>query len=568
MSGSLPASPLLPGPSVLARLLRLIGPYRWWIAAGAGLGFLAIGSSVALMAVSAYLISRAAIITNVADVALAITTVRVLAISRAAFRYIERYATHRATLRILASLRTWFYAAVEPLAPARLGIHRSGDLLARIVDDVDSLEAFYVRAAVPPVVAALVMAFATLLLGAFSPALGVVLLVFLALTGVGLPLVSRRLTRQPAGAVVAARADLGATLVDGVQGVADLLALDQAGRHRERALALGRRLDREQERLAVLRGTSNGLAALLTSLAAICLLGIAIPLVDGGTLDGVYLALVPLAAIASFEAVQPLSQAMEQLDASRAAAERLFEIIDAPPEVGDPVLPCRRPTGHGLEIRGLRFGYEPDGPLVLDGLDLSIAAGGCLGLVGPSGAGKSTIVNLLLRFWDYREGEIRIGGTNVRDLAADDVRSMIGVVSQRVDLFDSTLRDNLAIADPDLTDERMAWAFRVVGLDDLVASLPAGYATRVGEHGVRLSGGERQRLAIARVILRDAPILVLDEATANLDALSEQRLLDSLAGFMAGRTTLLISHRQAVLARADRVMTLDGIGAGPARRAA
>ncbi len=311
-------------PGTFRRQLGLMAPYRWWIAAGALLGFVAIVSSVGLMATSAYLISKAALVTNVAEVALAVTAVRVLAISRAATRYLERYTTHRATLRILTGLRVWFYRAIEPLAPARLSVHHSGDLLTRIVADIDTLEDLYVRVVVPPVVAGLVTAFGAALLGAFDPALGVALVAFLVLTGIALPLASRRLSRVPARALVASRADLGALLVDQVRGVADLLALDEGGRHRAGVLAAGRALDREGERLAYVRGTTAALSALFTTLAGVTVLAIAIPLVSAGRLDGVLLAVVPLAAMACFEAATPLSLSAQLLDGTDAAARRLF----------------------------------------------------------------------------------------------------------------------------------------------------------------------------------------------------------------------------------------------------
>ena len=547
----------------VARLVGLMSAHRRWVAAGALLGFLAIASNVALVAMSAFLVSRAAVVDNVAEIALAVTAVRVLAIGRAAFRYVERYATHVATLRILADVRVWFYAAIEPLAPARLTTRRSGDLLARIVADVETLEDFYVRVLLPPIVAVLVTAFACVLLGVFDVTIGLVLLAFLVLVGVVLPLLTRWLSREVSERAVRTRGELSATIVDEVNGLADLMALDRADGHRATVLALGADLDRTGERQALFRGLSAGLAALLTSLCAVVVLGLAIPLVIGGTLDGVYLALLPLAAIAAFEAVQPLSLSVQLLGGSRAAAGRLFEVVDAPPPVDEPVTPVAPPVpgplkpGLAVDVRGVTFSYDPGGRAVLDDVTFSVPAGGSLAIVGPSGSGKSTLVNLLLRFWDYTEGEILVGGCDLRELRADDARRLFAVVSQRVDLFDATVRDNLALADPEVTDEQIEAACRVAQLHDFVTTLPGGYDTRIGEDGIRLSGGERRRLAIARAVIRDAPILILDEATADLDAVTERRLMTVLGPFLAGRTTIVISHRPAVAREADVMVVLD-----------
>jgi ATP-binding cassette, subfamily C, bacterial CydC len=540
------------------RLFGLLAGHRRWIAISALLGFLAVGSNVALMAMSAYLISKAAIVSNVAEIALAITSVRVLAIGRAAFRYLERYVTHRATFAILADLRVWFFASIEPLAPARLATRRSGDLLARIVADIDTLEDFFVRVIVPPVVAVLVTAFASVLLGVFDPLLGLALVAFLVLTGVVLPVASRRLSRRPAIALVASRAELSATLVDEIGGIADLVAMDRAADHRERLLELGRATDRATAELAFVRGAAAALAATFASLASVTILAIGVQLVGAGRLDGVYLAILPLVALASFEVITPLSQAFGLLDATEAAARRLFELTDAPPEVTD--APGLDPTpvvaGHAIEFRNVRFRYAPDEPYVLDGCSFRVPSGASLAVVGPSGVGKSTLVNLLLRFWDYDEGEILIGGRELHQLHADDVRRMLGVVAQDVYLFNATIRDNLALADAEVTDETIEAACRQARIHEAIAALPDGYATRIGQDGLLLSGGERQRLAIARAIIKDAPILVLDEATANLDVETERDVLAALAPFMAGRTTLVVSHRLSVAAATDRTLAM------------
>lgn len=368
----------------LLRLLKLIGPFRWWIALGVLLSFATTGASVGLIAVSAYLISKAAIVTAFADVAVIVTAVRFFALSRAGLRYAERYVNHKATFRILTRLRVWFFRAVEPLAPARLLHYRSGDLLARTMADIETLENFYLRVVTPTLAAVLVAALACMILGSFDISLGLTLLLFTVLAGVVLPLAVRRLSRHTAAAMVATRADMNAALVDEIQGIADMLAYGQESIHRAKARTLSRQLHGVQEQLAMVRGLGNGVAALLTGLAGLAVLGLAIPLVSSGAIDGVFLALLPLTAIVSFEAVQPLAQAFHSLGASRAAAGRVFDLIDARPPVKDPSRSSPPPTCFGIDVANLRFRYEPDDPQVLDGINFSVPPGGRIVLVQVS----------------------------------------------------------------------------------------------------------------------------------------------------------------------------------------
>lgn len=545
----------------LRRLLVLVTPHWTWLALGVLLGVVAIGANIALMALSAYLISRAALATSVAELALAVTGVRVLAITRAGSRYLERLASHRVMFRILSTMRVWFYAAIEPLAPARLAQRRSGDLLTRSVADVDALEDFYIRVLIPPLVAAVVVAGISVIYGIFDATLGLVLAGFLLLTGVVLPLLTRWLSRAPAAALADIRGDVGAAVVDEVQGVADLVALDAAGAHRAQLLARGAEMDRVRARLGTVEGISSTLAALLASLAGLAILALAIPMVSSGELEGVFLAVLPLAAIAAFEAVQPLSRSLQLADTTRQSARRLFELIDEPPPVVDPPAPAPAPQAFDLRIEGLSFRYEERGPWVLRDLDLHVDAGERVAVVGPSGCGKSTLLSLLLRFWDYDHGSIKVGDAEIRDLGQDDARALLSVVPQDVHLFNATIEDNLVVADADLEPGAMQRACRIAQLHDFIESLPHGYDTPVGEDGLLLSGGERRRLAIARAVLKDAPIVVLDEVTADLDSSTELALWRSLDPWLAGKTVLVISHRPTIAGHVDRIVELEGMTA-------
>ncbi|NOZ29154.1 MAG: thiol reductant ABC exporter subunit CydC [Chloroflexi bacterium] len=539
------------------RLLKLITPFKGWIALSALLGFATVGSSIGLMATSAYIIARAALHPSIADLQVAIVGVRFFGIARGVFRYLERYVSHQTTFRLLARLRVWFYEALEPMAPARLMEHRSGDLLSRIVGDIESLQHFYIRVIAPPAVALLTLLTMTAFLYRYHPALAAMLAIAFLVAGIGVPLLIRILSRRPGQETVIVRAELHAALVDGIQGMADLLAFDRAQDHLESIRSTDERLAKAQRRLAWAEGLQSALGGLLAHVGMWGILLVAIPLIREGHINGVYLGALILAALASFEAITPLSQAAQHLESSLEAARRLFDIVDAHPAVSDPPSPAPPPREPDLVVEHLSFRYRPGDPPALDDISFALPRGKRLAIVGPSGAGKSTLVHLLLRFWDYRDGRILLDGRDLRAYRQEDVRRMIAVVSQHTHLFNATIRENLLIARPDADEEAIIQAARQAQIHEFIQSLPQGYETWIGEQGVRLSGGERQRLAITRALLKDAPILILDEATANLDVLTARRVLEAVHALMEGRTTLMITHRLADARTMDEILVLQ-----------
>jgi len=541
---------------VFLRLVRLVWPYRWWMALSVLLGFATVGSAIGLMATAAWIIARAALHPSIAVLNVAIVGVRFFGIARGVFRYLERVVSHQTTFRLLSRMRVWLYERIEPLAPARLSDYHSGDLLSRISADIDTLENFYVRVLAPPAVAVLVTLMMAIFFGVIDLRLALALVAYLAVTGIGVPLLTRRLGRSAGQSLVATRGELNAALLDGVQGLADLAAYGQQTRQIERVRALSERIHREQMHMARVGGLDAALGALLTGLAVITVLALAIPLVGEGRLGGVMLAVLALATISSFEAVLALPQAFQHLESNLAAARRLFDLVDASPAVVDPPDPLPAPERCDLVVRDLRFRYAPGDPPALDGVSFTLPQGGKLAIVGASGAGKSTLVNLLMRFWDYDEGSITLGGQELRCMRQDDVRAQFAVVRQDTHLFSGTIRDNLLLARPDASEQDLIAAAQQAQLDTFIRSLPQGYDTWIGEQGLALSGGERQRLAIARAVLKNAPILVLDEATANLDAVTEQAVMAAITHAMRDRTTLMITHRLVRLEDVDEILVL------------
>jgi ATP-binding cassette, subfamily C, bacterial CydCD len=551
----------LSGYATFARLLTLIAPFKWHIAFAVACGAFTIGSSIGLMATSAYLIASAALHPSIAELAVPIVGVRFFGIARGVFRYLERYISHDVNLRVLARLREWFYAAIEPGAPAQLlaASRRSGDLLARIVGDVETLQNFFVRVLAPPMVALIIAIGMFLFLAGFSPTLVFVNLVFMLLIGLVMPIATQPVHRMANQQFIATRAMLSTYLVDHLQGIADLVAFGRADASTTQVRELNDQLSRAQTQLAWLASASSALGVALANLALWCALWIAIPLVTIGQISGVQLPVIVLAVAASFEGVLVLPAAFQSLEANLFAAHRLFEVADASPQspiADNSIRPSKSPAPLVLHIRDLSFRFAPNEPLVLDRLNLDVPAGKIVALVGASGTGKTTLINLLLRFWDYESGTITVGEKNLRDLSPAQARQCFAVVTQPIHLFNATIRENLLLARPDATDAEIISVAKFAQIDEFIATLPQGYDTRIGEQGLRLSGGERQRIALARAFLaaHDAPILLLDEATAHLDPLTERAVLSAIR--RQAHTTVWITHRMPQADQVDKIIFL------------
>ncbi len=535
------------------------------MALSALIGTATVLSGIGLAATSAYLISQAALHPSEAALSIAIVGVRFFGIARGAFRYLERLVSHKAAFRLLADMRVWFYKALVPLVPARLmtlknGSQqelRSGDVLRRAVADVDLLQNFYIRVLAPPIVAALVALLMWLFLGAFGGLFGLVYLGLFLLSSVVIPALSHLASRELGQRIVATRSDLQAQLVDSVQGIADLVAFGQEQQQAAHIQALTKKLNRMQMVTAYIGGTQNALTNFLMNMTAWVMLFIAIPFVHSGQLDGIFLALLVLSALASFEIVLPLPATFQQLGGNLKAASRLFEIVDALPAVTEPQHPAPLPQDTTLHIKQLNFRYAQDEPYVLRDINLTLRPDDYVMLVGPSGSGKSTLTRLLLRFFEYEEGHITLGGRELREYKQDDLYTLVSVVEQDTHLFNTTIRANLLLAQPEASEEAMIEAARNANLHEFVQTLPNGYDTQVGEQGFLLSGGERQRVAIARAFLKNTPIVLLDEPTVNLDAIAEQSVLQAIHALSKGRATLMVTHRLTAMESADEILVFQ-----------
>ncbi|MEV4994176.1 thiol reductant ABC exporter subunit CydD [Streptomyces niveus] len=543
----------------LARMRAAVGRLRGRFVLALVLGSLALGSAVGLMAVSGWLISRASEQPPVLYLMVAVTATRAFGIGRAVFRYAERLVSHDAVLRMLADLRVSVYRRLERLAPAGLREARRGDLLSRLVADVDALQDYWLRWLLPVGSAVLVGVGAVGFTAWLLPEAGAVLAVGLLAAGVGVPLVSGARARRAERRLAPARGLLATRVAELLDGCAELTV---AGALRSRIRAArdaDATLTAIASRGAAATALGGGLSALICGLTVAAAAYAGVGAVHDGRLEGVALAVVVLTPLAAFEAVAGLPLAVQYRQRAARSAERVCEVLDAPVPVREPARPAVAPqTPFPLEVRGLSARYAGQERDALTGVDLTLTAGKRVAVVGPSGAGKTTLAQVLLRFLDAREGGVRLGGTDAAALDGDTVRRFVGLCAQDAHLFDSSVRENLALARRDATDDDLRDALCRARLLDWVDGLPAGLDTLVGEHGARLSGGQRQRLALARALLADFPVLVLDEPAEHLDLPTADALTADLLAVTEGRTTLLITHRLQGLDAVDEVIVLDG----------
>jgi thiol reductant ABC exporter CydC subunit len=548
-----------PAARPLLRLLALAGPQRMRLLGAVGAGALATGCGVALLAVSGFLLARASQHPSIVAISGAVVAVRGLSVGRAVFRYLERLGTHDVAFRILAQVRVAIYRHLERLAPAGLAVFRSGDLLARLISDVDATQDLFIRGLAPPLTAMLVGAAAVTAMLVFLAPAAAALAAGLLVAGVAVPWLAARCARRAGARTGTARGELGAAITDSMAGAAELHAFGAVPAALKRSTAADTELTGLARRTAVASGLGAGLSTAVAGLTlwAVLLLGVA---ATGGGLGRVPLAVITLTALASFEAVTGLPAAVIQLGHSRAAARRITAILDAPDPVAEPARSVRPVAPVTIELRGLRVAYRTGEPPALDGIDLDLTPSRRVALLGPTGAGKSTVAAVLLRFVGPTGGTATLNGTDLAAISGDDVRSVVSGLAQDAHIFDSTIRANLLIGDPDSGDDELARALGRAGLTGWIESLPLGWDTPVGAHGARLSGGQRQRLALARALLADPAVLVLDEPTAHLDPASRRELAADLLAVSRGRSTLLITHDLSGLDQVDEIVVLsDGL---------
>lgn len=542
------------------RLLGLFKPYAGWILAGILVSYITLMANVALMSISGWFIATMAI-SGVLGVSVNYFTpgamIRTFAIMRTVGRYVERLITHEATFRLLSQLRVWFYERLEPLAPAKLQFYRGGDLLSRIAADIDTLNHFYLGIVLPFAVGMLAILTFFIVLLFYSPALALIEVGLLLTAGVILPWLMSRMTAKAAARSVVTASELRSVVVDSVQGINELAVYGASGRYRAQMASLGKRLAGDQAVMARASGYSQGAVLLSANLAMWMIVITVIPQVNDEIIPPAELAMLALFALASFESVAPLPVAFSSVGETLAAARRIFEIADEVADIQDPTNPLPLPNSFHYRLEQVSFKYTASDEYVLQAVDIDLSEGKKIAVVGPTGCGKTSLIQLLMRFWQPNEGRITLNGHALENYSAEHIRRNIAVASQHSHLFNATLRQNLLIAKPEASLEALDHVCEIAQLSGFIEALESGYDTSLGEAGQRVSGGEAQRISIARALLKEASLLVLDEPLEGLDPKIARNLMASVLDNLEGRALLLITHNLRGLQHMDEIIVMQ-----------
>jgi ATP-binding cassette, subfamily C, bacterial CydC len=547
--------------SVWRRLIYPIRPHLGLMSLAVISEILRQVSGIGVAVLGAALFARAVAGTAIEELYPYAAAMIILGLARGTFGYLGPYLSHVAAFRILVDLRDEFFWAIEPLAPAKLARRRTGDLVSTAVSDIELLELFFAHTAGPAVVAFIVPIIALTALATINLLLAEALLIFLILL-ILMPRLAFWLGTTLGERLRGQQALLNSQELDTIQGMKAILSFGYSRQRIEELSENSAALLALQARQARNIGLQSAAKISIVSAGILAVLLCASILVRQNSLAPGFLPITMILASSVFLSITSVVEISKQLSLTRAAARRLFLLLDEQPAVRDesgldPAVPIES-IEPSISLQDVSFRYAPDEPLILSSISLEIPAGSTVALVGTSGAGKSTVINLMLRFWDPEAGRILLGGSDLRRYPMMQLRRLFSVVSQDVFLFSDSIRENIRLGRAEASDAEVEEVASRARIHDFITTLPQGYDTLVGERGVRLSGGERQRIAIARALLKGAPILVLDEATSSLDAENERAIKEALMERREGRTTIMIAHRLSTVVDADWIFVING----------
>ena len=545
--------------------LKLFKPYKFWLVSGTLLALITSLASITLLTLSGWFITSSAIAGLLAPDGVAITfnfmqpaaEIRALAIIRTLGRYAERVVTHEATFRVLAEIRQWFFAKLIPLAPGRLATRQSADLLQSLTQDIDALDALYLRLCSPIIIALLGGAIVVSFIAYYSLYFSVFVLFILLVTAVFIPWLFNRLGKEGAEKITEQAAKFKIEQIEILQNLAELKAFNAYTRFKKQLISSSEQMIFTQRSNNQLTALSSAVTLLLSQLAVVVSLAIAAWLFQHHSISGAVFVMLVFTVLAVFELVTPLSSAMQMLAKTQTAAKRIRKIADLKPFIIEPEQPLDIKRKGGVSINNLSFRYSDQSPWILNNISLDIPQGSKIAIMGESGAGKSTLLQLIMRFYDPQQGDIKYSGLDYKQLNSDILTQQFSVLSQRTELFATTIKQNLLIANPKASDAEINQAINKAGLNEFIKQLPDGINTWIGEHGSKVSGGEARRIALARMYLKDAPIILLDEPTEGLDKATEKDVLNALDKIAEHKTLIMVTHKKAGLKLVEKVYKLN-----------
>ena len=545
--------------------LKLFKPHSVWLVSGTLLSLLTTLASITLLTLSGWFISASAIAGLLVLDGNALTfnfmlpaaQIRALAITRTLGRYGERVVTHEATFRVLASIRGWFFQQLIPLVPGRLSLMRSGDLLSRMTADIDALDALYLRLLAPMTVALLGIIGVTVFLACYTPIISLTTGLILIVASIWVPWLFNRLGQEGAEQIIVLAANFRIRNIDMLQGLSELITNQAYGRFSNTLSQFSDLMINTQRLNNRLSAISSIITFLLSQVSVLITLILSTLLYTENLLSGAEVALVIFCVMAAFELVTPLPLAMQMLGKTQKAAQRIRQVVDMSPTTPNPLESASLPKQYDMALDNVSFRYSEQQDWVLKNITVSIPQGSKIAVVGISGSGKTTLLQLLMRYYDPEIGQVLLNGQSLKHWHTDQLMTCFGVLSQRSQLFAASIRENLLIAKPTASVKELTAAIKAAGLEKFLSYLPEGLDTWVGESGVKVSGGEARRIALARLYLKNAPILVLDEPTEGLDSDTERDVFNALSVFANNKTVIMVTHREAGLGLVDVIYRME-----------